>query len=924
MRLIESVFPLVEVNALAEHEMSFKLAPGRVTEALRDVIGVKDAKADPSIKIKINSLFYYPARIPTSATRFVTLASLIDKDIGVEGLLRACGMDEIKKIAMGKKKFLPLFMINPRLDLVEKLLNRKPSEYIVIDPMAGGGSIPLEAKRLGFTIIAGDYNPVSYLLLRASIEFPSKHGTRLYELVNEEAKKLIEYVRRELGRFYPSEKRGSHIFALSVEHECGAAIPLIKETALHKEKSIYVSWEIDKDRKRLWFRISSSPPPLLRICPFCGKPVSIDLLRKRWVERHKEILERLLRGDESAAEEIPKYYCLIAVSMSPTKYRGPTQQDEKLLVEASRELARIAKEENVMEYLPVFPIPNNNNVFRNVREQGLEYWHQLFTPRQLLVLYKVAKHLRERAEALRKALGELGVAVALYLALGFAKALNYNSLLVQWHSSRGVVGALVGSHYALAREAELGYDFVEGNPTFSLGWAFEPEEEGFEEEEYSIEATSGGLLPVLRVLCKSLGGLWYEGRDAIYLWDARELDKHLPPASVDLVNVDPPYYDQHDYAGITEFFWVLLQTMLLPVLDDLFPKDRIKIKWDRYSPEIPKDIEMHGKPPLQPGSTSSFGASFASFLKASSKILKPDGLLVVWYAYGKLAGWEELFYRFYEAGYTVTKTWQVWTQSPQRRVALHTKAFFTSMVIVARPAARRQTVLDAEDPKLVKEVSQRVSKSLQFMLNTYGLEHLNEALVVSMADGIAGATVFEIPSDNPLMYIGGFRALLNSSLKITINTVLKDLMAIGYPKPLELDPISRLYVMLLIASHRDQKKGLLRVSYDFANRISQVIRGGSLHLVMSQGGSRESDVLLSPEDMARRNYVVSEALKLLYDICERLPRDGARATEEYARDHSTHAPLALAIAVLAWDKLGVNNININKEQVINILRKASM
>ena len=355
----------------------------------------------------------------------------------------------------------------------------------------------------------------------------------------------------------------------------------------------------------------------------------------------------------------------------------------------------------------------------------------------------MVKYLREQAETLKKAYGELGVAVVLYLALGFAKALNFNSLLTQWHAERGVIRDLVGSQYALSRKVSLGYDFADGL-VFSIEWAFEAEEEEGEGEE-GYEATAGGMLPVLRVLCEALGGLWYEDRDAIYLWDAREIDRLLPPASIDLINVDPPYYDQHDYAGITEFFWVILQTILRFILDDLFPRDRVKIEWDPYSPEVPKDIEMRGKPPSQVGGTSKFGKDFATFLKVCSKVLKPDGLVVVWYAYGKLSGWEELFYRFYEAGYTITKTWQVWTQSSQRRVALHTKAFFTSMVIVARPTLRKQPIFNADDPRLIDEVSKRVRESLSFVLSTYGIEHLHEALVVSMADGIAGVTMFEMP-----------------------------------------------------------------------------------------------------------------------------------------------------------------------------------
>ncbi len=886
MRFIEASFPLRENDALAGYEISFKMLPSEVTDSLRAITGVKIATADPLTIKKINSLFYYPARMPTSTTRIVSLAALASKDTSKDDLLRACGMDELKKIAMEKMRFPTLFMINPRRDLVEKILDRKPSEYIVIDPMAGGGSIPLEAKRLGFNIIAGDYNPIAFLLLRATIEFPAKYGMMLYELVNEEAKKLIEYVRKELDKYYFSEKKGDHIFVITGNHDCGATIPLIKETALNKQKGIYISWRIDKNKKRLWFRVSNTPPTQLKTCPFCDKPFNVDLLRRQWAEKHIKILERLLRGDESAAEDVSEHYQLVVISITPSRYREPTMQDKKLLVEAAKDLARAARNENIAEYIPMHPIPADNGVFGVMRRYGIQYWHQLFTPRQLLVLYRVVKYLRERSEILKREHGELGVAVALYLALGFGKAVNYNSVLTSWHANRGVIMDMISSYYALGGEAGLGYDFVEGRPSFGFRWAFEPEAEGLIEKTHSyfdyLDPTSGGILPILKILCGSLGGMWGD-KDAIYLWDARELDKHIPPSFADLINVDPPYYDQQDYGGVGEFFWVWMRNILMPVLDDLFPKERIKIKWDHYSPTIPRDIEMQGEPPSQPGGISSFGSDFAAFLKACSKVLKPDGLLVVWYAYGKLAGWEELFYRFYEAGYVITKTWQVGVQSLQRRVALHQINFLATVMIIIARHIKRHHISSTNDPVFVEEISKRASETFRIMIDAYGSDRISEALIMALASGMAGSTLFEAASNS--IYISS-RALLNSSLKIAIDTILRDLMAIDHDKPLELDPVSKLYTILLLTSHRD-KNGLLRVSRDFADKISQIV-GGSLYMVMDRK-RKETNVLLSPRDMARGNYTVSKALRQIY--------------EKNMLENNVHTKLARAISTYAHEKL---------------------
>ncbi len=915
-RLIETEFPLIEVNTISEYEASFnKAMPKDIKEKLMKLLNLTSAKG--FIFPKINNLHYYPARIPPSATRPVTLASLVNDSVSKNDLLNAIGLPELRDLVRKTGKLAPLFMVNPNKELVRKLVGTDPSNLIVVDPMAGGGSIPLEAKRLGFTVIAGDYNPVSYLLLRATIEFPAKYGEKLYNLVNEEAERFLEYIKNEVGKYYPEDSK-NFIFFISAEHSdnCHASIPLIKETALNGKKNIYVSWKPNQQLKEIEFEISNKPSQPLAICPFCKMPISPETIRKHWIAKHKEIIEKLLSGDESAAEEVPRYYRLAAVQISTTKFRAPTNDDIRIMVEAARELARLAREDNVVDYLPIFEIPKDNKVFGPVRTAGLNFWHLLFTPRQLLFIYKAVKYIRERAEALKKAYGELGVAIALYLALGLAKMLNYNSILTQWHSSRAVIAALVGGQYALARKVELGYDFAEGNiPYMGLPWAFEAEEDG--EDEEGVESTGGGLLPVLKLLCGALGGLWRDGRDAIYLWDARKLDEYLPEHSVDLINVDPPYYEQEDYGGILEFFWAILQTALRPVLDDLFPRDRVKIDWDPYDPRIPKELEIGGEPPRKVGETSEFGEDFSKFLRASSRVLKPDGLLVVWYSYGKLTGWEELFYRFYEAGYAVTKAWQVWTQMHQRRIALQSRAFFTSMVIIARPNASRRVVLKSEvveDLDLRNEVYRRVRESLRYIISNYRLEHLQEALVVSLADGIAATTMFERPGTSPLSGYG-YRSLLSAALKHAVDALLLELG--GGSTVQNIDSVSRLYLVLLLASVNE--KDTLKVSYDFANRISQVVRSSLSGVIVSSKGSKESIVLIPPGDIVKRGLAVSRALALIYEVSDLVSKGHIRTAEERAKNFSSEAPLALVIAQNAWEKLGINGIN--KETVINVLRK---
>ncbi len=911
MKLIEKEFPLQEVNLFAEYDMTFKYMKNEFREDIEKLLNASKLKFRGLPKI--HNITYYPARRPPSAARAVTLASALEYDPGIskEAFLKAVGLENARKLARESGALVTLYMADPDRELVKKLLGRDPKEITVMDPMAGGGSIPLEVLRLGFRTIAGDYNPLAYLILRATIEFPAKYGRRLLDLLERESRDLVKYAEEALGRFYGRDDKG-YIFFVSAEHECGGIIPLVRRTLLSKKKGTHIKPIFDKENKKLTFQVSQESPAFSPvICPYCGKSVSESDIRERWVKEHIKLIEDLLEGKVERAKEAPKVYTLAAVQLGRGKYRASDDRDAQLLIEACEELAKSALREreegrSIEDYLPLAEIPEDNNVFKGLRSYGFKYWYQLYNPRQLLALYKLVKYVRDRAEALSKQYGDLGVAVALYLALSVAKAFNYNNILTQWHSGSEVIRDLAGSQYALGKSVDLGYDYCESIlPLITLPWALEAEEgEGEEDEE--VEMTRGGLLPVVRLLCYRLEGLWKEGLDAIYMWDARRLHEYLPERSVDIIEVDPPYYDQHDYAGITEFFWVIVQQALWPVLGELFPPDRVKIaNWTPEDPKVPRRVEIRGRPPKK--GSREFEEGFKGFLEAASKVLKDDGLLVVWYAYGKLEGWYELFRMLYDKGYGVTKTWQVWSEMEQRRIALERAAFFTSMVIVARPRVKRILMASFEDPVLSKifleDVRMTAESSFDHLLGTYGLDALKEALIVSLADGFAKATFYSLA-----LGLGGYQNLSDKALKTSIFSVLyylaKKVARVGLFELEKLDPITRLYTFLLIASSED-----LRVSYDFANRIEQILQALVLN-VLKAGQERGSIRLLSPVEVSKTypEVAVGRAIRLLMNVKEVFARHGLRAAEDVVmKAERDEVSLAKLLVAVAWSKFGLSN-----------------
>jgi adenine-specific DNA methylase len=387
-------------------------------------------------------------------------------------------------------------------------------------------------------------------------------------------------------------------------------------------------------------------------------------------------------------------------------------------------------------------------------------------------------------------------------------------------------------------------------------------------------------------LAESLEGLWGEG-DAIYLWDATELDRHLSPKSVDVVHVDPPYFEQHNYTGISEFFWQVLRSALDPVLDVLFPPDRVKIPWSPRSASLPKAREIRGEP------GSGFGDKIEQFFKAAKAVLKDDGVFMLWYTYGKVEGWEELFLRLYKAGFAATRAWQIWTQAPQRLVASVGTAFNTSIVVVARPM--RRTLIQGRDDPRFREAAYSEAKKTAEMLLEKGL--LGEAAVTAIANGLAVSTRFEALDGTQI------RGLMSAAISAAVDAFLDALAEkLGVPRARAafLDPRSKLYLYLLILS--DEK---LRVKHDVANRLAQVLGARLDRLISGKGEAKE---LAPPRDAVagRQKLGIGHILDAIYQADKHCAEGMIRAAEEKLKElKEDELALARFIVAAAGDKLGL-------------------
>jgi len=929
-RLIEEWLPLREINENAKMEMGFIRVP------------------------KISNLHLWLARRPTSSARALTLASVLPADkVAKEKFNDLLGLSLI-----GKQPYRLLYLADPDREVIKKVINellvKDPEQIITVDPMAGGGSIPLESLRLGFKTIAIDYNPVAYLILKATLEYPAKYGEKLYDSVKTEAEALIEYAERELSRYY-AEDAYNYIIARGFHcPSCGGLVPVIHRTRLRK-KGPYIKFEIDREKKEFNVTVVDQETEYERLkCPFCGRPFTRDEFFSQWISKHKETLKIALKGDLEEAEnyrDLISRIHLLLLKQTKKGFGPCNDRDVNKFYQAYLDLVKQAR--MLRQYLPSSSIPKENEVFKPIRNLGIEFWYELFNPRQTLVFLKLIKYISERTRELVNEKGEFGAAIAIYLAFGLDKLLDYNNIATMWDTIYGTIGRL-GDQYAAKKSVSLGLEYCELVVPLqkkSIGWVYEP-------DIIRLTTTHGGICPVLFQLCKWLNGL--EDRVTIYLGDARELSQIIGRRSIDLVNVDPPYFNQHFYSDLSELFWQCLILTLKPAIEAgyLFNRDKNQGRveclisgWSPLLPTLPRKGEIivrRGKKKLDAPEVSYtkewWREQMWRFFSEANRTLKDEGILLVWYTHSDPLAWEAVLSGLYASKFTISKVWNMRTEARRFIARLGGSAFFTSLALIARKNGTSVIVGERNPKELLsnKQVHDTITQSVIDALQSARLSGASEreTYVMALAGAIAGATrvrnpaleSFELSASETLdRYVGESREeeiakrIFNRTSKFFRESLYPVALFLGASKVLQqellkaglseremelivaADDITKAYLVFWLSTRYIETE-MPCIDYDFAEKICKVLetRVDTLksHGLIKKAGSNMYQVLFGQEifdavggkiELLDRTAVGS-ALSLLKLIVDSPIKDDE---EKCARDVLKSRPVSKQVVATA-------------------------
>ena len=570
---------------------------------------------------------------------------------------------------------------------------------LVVDPFAGGGSIPLEALRLGCETFASDLNPVACLILKVMLEDIPRCGPSLADDLRQAGAEIKEAAERELSDLYPTDPDGAtpiaYLWARTVRCEapnCGAEIPLMRSFWLCRKPNR--KWAL---RARVE-RHSGEPPQVefdifepeadgevsrgtvsraRATCVCCGSVLPPERVRSQLAAQ---------RGGADAVfdedgDRVGGARMTAVVTLRPGEqgrhYRLSTEADYQAVRLAQERVARILDEweqggRRGLCPIPDEPLPPIGTLGFRVQRYGMLRWADLFTARQQAVLLELGRLTSESS-------GDSSVELAPLLALAASRFIDDLSSLARWMDRE--TPAPTFTRQALP----MLWDFCELAPFDDASWSYLG----------SIEWTAASAEST-RQACMG------------QTQQADATNHPLPDQSAPLWFTDPPYYDAIPYADLADFFLVWLKRMLpgQSILRDPFDPDNL------LSPKIEEAVQDETK--LVNGVAKDrawFEETMARAFAEGRRVLSDDGVGSVVFAHKTTEGWEALLSGMIRGSWTITGSWPVATERPGRLRSLNSAALATSVHLVCRPRPEDASVGDWAD--VLGELPGRVGDWMQ-------------------------------------------------------------------------------------------------------------------------------------------------------------------------------------------------------------------
>ena len=687
-----------------------------------------------------NRLHVWWARRPLVASRAAVLASLLPADADRDRFLHVLGIhgdpvatrrrinaakrnkEHLGPDPYGYKRAFSYLLSEEDKHWINQAIGHSLEAVNVLDPTAGGGSIPIETERIGFTSIANDLNSVAALILKATVEWPAKLGSELLEEFSQLTRNFVLRAEPKYECVFPLEPKGvrveGYLWARTVTCPyCDGLVPLSP------------NWRLAPDGTgvRLLPNCADGPGTPGRVCSFeivgsareqfpgtvssgdgacpypdCGRVIDgAEIKRQAQAGRIGEqlftvVYKRRVRTRTRAGKIREKWV---------RGYRAPRNEDDN----GAAIQARLAEKLPEWEALDFVPSETYDEMYCDrSRIYGVRLWRDLFSARQLLCHGTSVEVYREMLDADRAEgkLNEVRRAAYGYLALTLDTLLNYNNRSGRWDNTTGRVRSIFDRHdfayvWSYAEMAPLvsgvGYDWAIDKTAKcikELVALVRPEENGISGDLFTDTAAEEYTPPPVTITCKP----------------ADSLD-HIEDGGIDVVVMDPPYYDNVMYAELSDFFYVWLKRTAGHVFPELFRRHLT----DKDNEAVANPSRFQGQKGARALAGRDYQERMAAIFAECHRALKPDGVMTLMFTHKATAAWDALAKGLMEADFAITASWPVHTESEGSLHIRNKAAAKTTVFLVCRPRlgdGETEQGLYWEDvePRVARAVRERVGE----------------------------------------------------------------------------------------------------------------------------------------------------------------------------------------------------------------------
>ena len=640
----------------------------------------------------------------------------------------------------------------------QKNPEKTPTPLTILDPTSGGGSIPFEALRLGHHVIANELNPVASVILRATIDYPFRHGPELAGEIGKWGSALLHVLDDKLGDYFPSRHRlpeseieelrrhlarnsdlASHFDQESTTTylycrqvtcpSCGGEAPLLNTCWLSKEAGKQWGVKIVTDGKPKngkvrfeTYRISGGKGPRgedpdfatvnrgIGQCIHCRQAIDADEIKAQ------------ARGESPVGTWQDRLYCVVAVRFQPKLdkkgnpqhyksgdkageiktekvrfFRPPNKQDLDALKAAEKQLMANWDRWDAQELIPTERFPKGNDMRPVI--YGMNRWCDMFTPRQLLGHLTLVETLNQIKPRIMAELGEdRGRAVVTYLQFAIDKGLDYNSRQTRWHYGRGVVINTFGRH-----DYSIKWTFGEmifSGPNSGAAWGLNQILDAYKGMAELLDGSQKALKSAPTITNRTAANL-----------------PQIKDGIVDLICMDPPYYNNVQYAELSDYFYVWQRRTLQDIYPDYFNR-RLTNKQDEAVANPDRDGGARG-------AKEAYERMMGGIFKECRRVVKDHGMLTLMFTHKSQDAWETLTRSLIENGWNITASFPVESETQQ---GIHTKE--TASAISSIFLSCRKRLKESSEPATWlgfggKGVQQRIRNAVAVGLREFAPLRLN-------------------------------------------------------------------------------------------------------------------------------------------------------------------------------------------------------